>query len=109
MQILFRGTNTLALQEPIASDNFIYNVYILIYVVYMVQAMIDIDEKANRVLNIIKAKYGLRDKSEAINLMVNEYEENFLEPEFRPEYKKKLTRIVKGKHLSREQFEKAVR
>ncbi|MCX6819611.1 MAG: DUF2683 family protein [Candidatus Aenigmarchaeota archaeon] len=71
--------------------------------------MIDIDEKANRVLNIIKAKYGLRDKSEAINLVVNEYEENFLEPELRPEYKKKLLGIMKGKHLSRKQFEKAVR
>ena len=32
----------------------------------MVQAVIDIDERANRVLNIIKAKHGLKDKSERI-------------------------------------------
>jgi len=70
----------------------------------MVQAMINIDEHVNRVLNIVKAKHGLKDKSEAINLVVEEYEGNFLEPELRPEYKKKLLKIVKGKHLSREEF-----
>lgn len=75
----------------------------------MVQAMINIDERANRVLNIVKAKYGLRDKSEAINIVVEEYEENFLEPELRPEYKKKIIGIVKGRHLSREEFEKTVK
>ena len=74
----------------------------------MVQAMININENVNRVLNIVKAKYGLKDKSEAINLVVAEYEEGFLEPELRPEYKKKLFNIMKGKHLSREEFEKAV-
>jgi len=74
----------------------------------MVQAMINIDENVNRVLNIVKAKYGLRDKSEAINFVVGEYEESVLEPVLRPEYKEKLGKIVKGKHLSRKEFEKAV-
>ena len=74
----------------------------------MVQAMINVDERVNRVLNIIKAKHGLKDKSEAINLVVNEYEKTFLEPELRPEYKKKIVRIMKGKHLSRKEFEKEV-
>jgi hypothetical protein len=74
----------------------------------MVQAMIDINEKTNRVLNIIKAKYGLKDKSEAIDVVVNEYEKSVLEPELRPEYKKKLQKILKGKHLSRVEFEKEV-
>lgn len=74
----------------------------------MVQAVINIDERANRVLNIVKAKYGLKDKSQAINIVVNEYEENFLEPELRPEYKTKLAKIMKGKHLSRAAFEKEV-
>ena len=72
----------------------------------MVQAVINIDERANRVLNIVKAKHGLKDKSQAVNLVVREYEETFLEPELRPEYKAKLARIVKGKHLSRDEFEK---
>jgi len=65
----------------------------------MVQAVINIDEKTNRVLNIIKAKFGLNDKSQAINLVVQKYEDNFLEPELRPEYLEKLTGIKaqKGK------------
>ena len=74
----------------------------------MVQALVKIDENTNRVLNVVKAKYGLKDKSEAINIVVKEYEENFLEPELRPKYKNKLLKIIKGKHISREEFEKAV-
>lgn len=74
----------------------------------MVQAVINIDEKTNRVLNIVKAKYGLKDKSQAINLVVGEYEQTALEPELRPEYKAKLANIIKGKHLSRSDFEKEV-
>ena len=63
----------------------------------MVQAMINIDENMNRVLNIVKAKYGLKDKSEAIDAVVSEYERNFLEPELRPEYAEKLAKIQKQK------------
>ncbi len=65
----------------------------------MVQAVINIDERVNRVLNIVKAKFGLKDKSEAINLVVNEYEEGFLEPELRPEYIEKLNKIEKQKGI----------
>ena len=74
----------------------------------MVQAVININENTNRVLNILKAKFGLRDKSEAINLVVNDYEQMELEPELRPEYKVKLAKIVGGKHFSREELEKKV-
>ena len=72
----------------------------------MVQAIININENVNRVLNIVKAKYGFKDKSEAINLVVSKFEKNLLEPELRPEYKVKLAKIIKGKHLSRAEFEK---
>lgn len=74
----------------------------------MVQAVINIDENTNRVLNIVKAKFGLKDKSQAISLVVNEYENLSLEPALRPEYRIKLTKIMSGKHLSREEFEKEV-
>jgi len=74
----------------------------------MVQAVINIDEHANRVLNIVKAKHGLRDKSQAINLVVQEYEQSFLEPELRPEYRVKLAKIMKGRHFSRQEFDKKV-
>jgi len=75
----------------------------------MVQAIINIDEHANRVLNIVKAKFGLKDKSQAIEMMAEEYEKQVLEPELRPEYIKKLAKIRKGKYLSRKSFEREVR
>ncbi len=37
---------------------------------YMVQAMIHISENANQVLKIVKAKFNLKDKSEAIEKVV---------------------------------------
>ena len=61
----------------------------------MVQALINISEQANRVLNIVKAKYGLSDKSKAIDIMAQQYEESLLEPELRPEYIEKALRIHK--------------
>ncbi|MDR0373586.1 MAG: DUF2683 family protein [Nitrososphaerota archaeon] len=56
----------------------------------MVKAIVEIDERANRVLNIIKAKHGLKDKSQAINLMARQFEECLLEPELRPEFVESL-------------------
>ncbi len=56
----------------------------------MVQAVINLDEHENRVINIIKGKYGLKNKSEAIEYIVNEYEKEHLEPELRPEYIEKM-------------------
>ena len=49
-------------------------------------------------INIVKAKYGLRDKSGAINKMAKEYENEVLEPELRPEYIEKLGKIDKEKN-----------
>ena len=61
----------------------------------MVQAMINVDEHTNRVLNIVKAKFGFKNKSEVIDYIVNEYEGEFLEPELRPEYVEKIRGIEK--------------
>ena len=63
----------------------------------MVQAIIDIDERTNRLLNMVKAKYALNDKSEAIEAMAEEYEKHLLEPALRPEYIEKAKRIMKKK------------
>lgn len=63
----------------------------------MVQSIIDLDENEDRILNIVKAKYGLKNKSEAVAMITKVYEESFLEPELRPEYTKKLDKISKGK------------
>ncbi len=59
----------------------------------MVQALIEIDENTNRVLNVVKAKYGLKDKGEAIKVVVEKYIEEENEPELRPEYLERLKKI----------------
>jgi len=65
----------------------------------MVKAIVTINEEANRVLNIIKAEYGLRDKSQAINLMAKEYKELVFEPKVKDSYLKKLKKIQKEKTM----------
>lgn len=62
---------------------------------YMVQAMINISDNTNQVLNIVKARFNLKDKSEAIEKVVLEYGEDILEPELRPEFIQKMKRIEK--------------
>lgn len=59
----------------------------------------DIDEEANKVINILKAKYSLKDKSQAINEMAKQYKEIVLDSEVRPEYVKRLKRIEKERIL----------
>ena len=65
----------------------------------MVKAIINIDNHTNRVLNIVKAKYGLNDKSHAIETIAAQYEEEILEPQLRPEYIEKIKRISKEKSI----------
>ena len=65
----------------------------------MVQSIIEINEREDRVLNIVKAKFGLKNKSEAVALIAKIYEDSFLEPELRPEYIERLERVRKGKYI----------
>ena len=60
----------------------------------MATATISIPEHEDRILNIIKAKYGFKNKEQAIIFLLKEYEKE-LEPEIRPEYLEKLKRIEK--------------
>ena len=63
--------------------------------------MIEIPEEANHILNIVKARYKLKTKSEAIAKIVLECGESIIEPEIRPEYLKKLKKMEKdGKFIS---------
>ncbi len=61
----------------------------------MVKAIVEIDEEANKVINVLKAQYGLKDKSQAINEMARQYKALVLESGIRPEYLKKLEKIQK--------------
>ncbi|HIJ97487.1 TPA: DUF2683 family protein [archaeon] len=72
----------------------------------MVKAIIDIDKRTNHLLNIVKAKYDLKDKSEAIERMAGEYEENILEPELKPEFIAEMKKRQKGRILNVPDYEK---
>jgi len=76
----------------------------------MVQALVTLDENTNRVLNTVKAKYMLKDKGKAITFLVNKYIETENDPEFRPEFIKRMLRQKKnGKYIyvgSIENFDK---
>ena len=66
----------------------------------MVQNIINLEEHEDRVLQIVKGKYGLKNKSDAIKLVIDKFEQEFIEPELRPEYKEELLKIDKGKFKS---------
>ncbi|MDE1857077.1 MAG: DUF2683 family protein [Candidatus Micrarchaeota archaeon] len=61
----------------------------------MVKALVTISAQANRILNIVKAEYGLRDKSQAIDKMAADYEEFVFEPMVKASYIRKLKSIKK--------------
>jgi len=72
----------------------------------MVQALVQFDENTNRVLNIVKAKYELKDKGEAIQFVVSRFIESENEPELRPEFIKKIKEIKKQNSIRVKDFAK---
>ena len=63
----------------------------------MPKTVVELSDHANRVVNVVKAREGLRGKSAAIERIVEEYEEKILDPHLRPEFVTDLQRIRKGK------------
>ncbi len=72
----------------------------------MVQALIELDENTNRVLNIVKAKFDLKDKGDAIKFIVSEYIEYEQEPELKPEFISKMKKIRDQKTFQVDDFAK---
>lgn len=72
----------------------------------MVQAMIDISEEANQILNIVKAKHNLKDKSKAIELVVLDYGTEMLEPQLKPEFIEKMKKRQLEKPVKITDFKK---
>jgi hypothetical protein len=72
---------------------------------YMVKSLIDLNERESRVINIVKAKYGLKDKSQALSVIIKCYEECELEPELRPEFIEEIQKASKnGKFIKVKDF-----
>ena len=59
----------------------------------IVTARVELDEYTNKVLGVIKARYGLKDKSEAINKFAEIYGEEFAEKDASDEYVKKVIEL----------------
>ncbi len=71
----------------------------------MVKNVIDLNERDSRVINIVKAKYGLKDKSQALSIIIQHYEKCELEPQLRPEFVKEIADTVKrGKFVKVKDF-----
>ena len=71
----------------------------------MGKSLIDLNERESRVINIVKAKYGLKDKSQALSIIIKTYEECELEPELRPEFIKEIEETHKhGKFVKVKDF-----
>ena len=70
----------------------------------MVIARLELDDYTNRVLNVLKAKFDLNDKSEALNRFAEMYGDDLVEKEANEEYVKKIIKICdehRNKHHKR--------
>ena len=72
----------------------------------MVNALVQLDGDTNKVLNIVKARYGLKNKGEAIQFVVNEFVEYENEPGLRPEFIEKMAAIGRQKSIRVDDFAK---
>jgi hypothetical protein len=71
----------------------------------LVKSIIELTERESRVINIVKAKYGLKDKSQALSVILKRYEECELEPQLRPEFVKEIEETLKkGKFVKVKDF-----
>lgn len=63
----------------------------------MTSALVNLTEENNWLLNVIKAKYALGNKSDAVNFALQKFGKTELKEVVRPEYLKKLAKIRKEK------------
>ncbi|RLG03448.1 MAG: antitoxin [Thaumarchaeota archaeon] len=61
----------------------------------MPQVLLQLTDYENAIVNIVKGKYNFKNKNEAIRYIIREYEIEFLEPELRPEFIKRMKKVQK--------------
>lgn len=59
----------------------------------MPQAIIKLGEFEDRILTMVRGQYGLKNKSEAVNFLIGKYAKDYHEPQLKPEYIEKLTKL----------------
>lgn len=68
--------------------------------------MINLGKYQDRVLTIVKGKYGLKNKSDAVNFIIEKFEKDHLEPELKPEFIEHMKNLEKNaKWVSYNSFE----
>ena len=65
-----------------------------------VSARVTLNEYTNKVLGVLKAKYGLKDKSEALNKFIELYGEDVVEDEASDGYLKKVIELTE-RHMKK--------
>lgn len=66
----------------------------------MISARVELEEYTNKVLGIVKIKFGLKDKSEALNKFIELYGDDVMEKDATEDYTKKIISVTK-KHLEK--------
>ena len=65
----------------------------------MVQTLINLNEANDRILNIVKAQNRLKNKTQAVEFIIETYAEAMEEPKLRPEFIREMSRIKKEKGI----------
>ncbi len=65
-----------------------------------ISARVELSEYANKVLAVLKAKHGLKDKSEAINKFAELYGDEIVEKDANEEYVRHILEVT-NKHLEK--------
>ncbi len=68
-------------------------------------ARVELEEYTNKVLAVLKAKYGLKDKSEAINKFAELYGDEIVEKDPKEEYIKHILEVT-NRHLEKHKNKK---
>ena len=71
----------------------------------MVNVNLVISEYASRVLGVIKEKFGLKDKAEALNKFAEMFGDDFIEKDAKDEYVKKIISISEA-HFKKYSYKK---
>lgn len=75
----------------------------------MPQALVTLSEDSNRILNLVKVKYNLKDKSAAVEAVIEHYVLCEGEPDLKEEFIQRIRKAEKGKFVRVEDFSKRYR
>ena len=70
----------------------------------MPQALISLSKESNKILNLVKAKYNLNDKSSAVEIVIDHYIECEGEPDLKDEFIERIKKAEKGRFIRVDDF-----